>query len=123
MVLRRRKRRGFSIDVFVKSRIIWQFFDVHERHKSEPSAPARLISASCLCLVATQAGRSLFRRIRIFQFFALVSSFSVGFDGFDKSGALIFNNAPTRALRFLGARKSQRCGKTVTHSRTQRESP
>ena len=33
------------------------------------------------CLVATQAGRSLFRRIRIFQFFALVSSFSVGFDG------------------------------------------
>src|SRR4029077_16368068 len=57
---------------------------------------------------------------RIFQFFALVSSFSVGFDGFDKSGALIFNNAPSRARRFPGARKSQRCGKTVTHSRTQR---
>src|SRR3984885_9882474 len=36
------------------------------------------------------------------------------------SGALIFNNAPSRALRFPGARKSQRCGKTVTHSRTQR---
>jgi NAD(P)-dependent dehydrogenase (short-subunit alcohol dehydrogenase family) len=52
--------------------------------------------------------------------FALVSSFSVGFDGFDKSGALIFNNAPSRALRFPGTRKSQRCGKTVTHSRTQR---
>jgi NAD(P)-dependent dehydrogenase (short-subunit alcohol dehydrogenase family) len=32
------------------------------------------------------------------QFFALVSSFSVSFDGFDKSGALIFNNAPSRAL-------------------------
>jgi hypothetical protein len=58
-----------------------------------------------------------------FQFFALVSFFSVGFDGFDKSGALIFNNAPSRALRFPGARKSQRCGKTVTYSRTQRESP
>jgi hypothetical protein len=25
--LRRSKRRGFSIDVFVKGRIIWQFFD------------------------------------------------------------------------------------------------
>jgi len=37
MALRRRKRRGFSIDVFVKSRIIWQFFDGHERHISEPS--------------------------------------------------------------------------------------
>ena len=33
---------------------------------------------------------------------------------------LSFDNAPSRALRFLGARKSQRCGKTVTHSRTQR---
>jgi hypothetical protein len=32
MALRRRKRRGFSIDVFVKSRLIWQFFDGHERH-------------------------------------------------------------------------------------------
>ena len=40
-----------------------------------------MISASCLCLVATQA---VFRRIRIFQFFALISSFSVGFEGFDK---------------------------------------
>ncbi len=47
---------------------------------------------------------------------SLISSFSVGFDGFDKSGALIFNNAPSRALRFPGARKSQRCGKTVTRS-------
>ena len=56
-----------------------------------------LISASCLCLVATLAGRSLFRCIRIFQFFALISSSSVGLDGFDKSGALIFNNAPSRA--------------------------
>ena len=59
-----------------------------------------MISASCLCLVATQAGRSLFRRIIIFQFFALISSFSVGFDGFDKSGALIFNNAPCAPLDF-----------------------
>ncbi len=32
MALRRRKRRGFAIDVFVKSRIIWQFSDGHERH-------------------------------------------------------------------------------------------
>jgi hypothetical protein len=56
-----------------------------------------MISASCLCLAATQAGRSLFRRIRNFQCLALISSFSVGFDGFDKSGALIFNNAPRRA--------------------------
>ena len=53
-----------------------------------------------LCLVAIQAGRSLFRRIRVFQFFALISSFSVGFDGFDKSGALIFNNAPSAPLDF-----------------------
>jgi hypothetical protein len=60
------------------------------------------IDPSGLCLVATQAGRSQFRRIRIFQFFALISFFSVGFDGFDKSGALIFNNAPSRALRFPG---------------------
>jgi hypothetical protein len=30
------------------------------------------------------------------------------------------NNAPSRALRFPGARKCQRCGKTVTHSRIQR---
>jgi hypothetical protein len=38
-VLRRSKRRGgFSLDVLVKSRIIWQFFDEHERHISEPSA-------------------------------------------------------------------------------------
>src|SRR5260370_37070841 len=58
-----------------------------------------------------------------FQFFALISSFSVGFDGFDKSGALIFNNAPSRALRFPGARESQRCCKTVTYSRTQRVRP
>ena len=57
-----------------------------------------MISASCLCLVATQSGRSLFRGIGIFQFFALISSFSVGFDGFDKSGALIFNNAEPRPL-------------------------
>ena len=42
----------------------------------------------------------MFRRIRIFQFFALISSFSVGFDGFDKSGALIFNNAPCAPLDF-----------------------
>jgi hypothetical protein len=41
MALRRRKRRGFSIDVFVKSRIIWQLFDGHELHISEPSAPAK----------------------------------------------------------------------------------
>jgi hypothetical protein len=34
-----------------------------------------MISASCLCLVATQAGRSLFRRIRIFQIFALIGFF------------------------------------------------
>src|SRR6266849_995903 len=33
------------------------------------------IDPSGLCLVATQAARSLFRRIRIFQFFALISSF------------------------------------------------
>jgi hypothetical protein len=33
MALRRRKRRGFSIDVLVKSRIIWQFFDGHATHK------------------------------------------------------------------------------------------
>src|SRR4029077_3128509 len=65
-------------------------------------------------------GDRCFAASESFQFFALVSSFSVGFDGFDKSGALIFNNAPSRALRFPGARKSQRCGKTVTHSRTQR---
>src|SRR5205807_5809601 len=38
----------------------------------------------------------------------------------NKSGALIFNSAPSRALRLPGACKSQRCGKTVTHSRTQR---
>src|SRR5438132_8588855 len=42
-----------------------------------------------------------------------------GFRWVNKSGALIFNNAPSRALRFPGARKSQRCGKTVTHSPTQ----
>ena len=41
MALRQRKRRGFSIDVLVKSRIIWQFFDGHERHIREPSAPAK----------------------------------------------------------------------------------
>jgi hypothetical protein len=41
MALRQRKRRGFSIDVFVKSRIIWQFFDGHERHISELSTPAK----------------------------------------------------------------------------------
>ena len=31
---------------------------------------------------------------------------------------VVINNAPSRALRFPGARKSQRCGKTVNHSRT-----
>jgi hypothetical protein len=31
----------FSTDVFVKSRIIWQFFDGHERHISKPAASAR----------------------------------------------------------------------------------
>jgi zona occludens toxin (predicted ATPase) len=59
-----------------------------------------MISASCLCLVETQAGRSLFRRIRIFQFFALISSFFGGFRWVNKSGALIFNNASSRALDF-----------------------
>src|SRR5580692_8628201 len=38
---------------------------------------------------------------------------------FQNFSALI-NTAPGRALRFPGVRKSQRCGKTVTHSRTQR---
>ena len=33
---------------------------------------------------------------------------------------VVINNAPSRTLGFPGARKSQRCGKTVTHSRTQR---
>jgi hypothetical protein len=59
-----------------------------------------MISASCLCLVATQAGRSLFAASESFQFFALISSFSVVFDGFDKSGALIFYNAPSAPLDF-----------------------
>src|ERR1700678_1423740 len=49
------------------------------------------IDPSGLCLVATQAGRSLFRRSRILPILCTVSSFSVGFDGFDKSGALISN--------------------------------
>ena len=40
--------------------------------------------------------------------------------GLISPGALIFNNAPSRALRFPGARKRQRCGKIVSHSRTQR---
>jgi hypothetical protein len=65
-------------------------------------------------------GDRCFAASESFQFFALVSSFSLGFDGFDKSGTLIFNNAPSRALRFPGARKRQRCGKTVTDFRTQR---
>jgi hypothetical protein len=41
-----------------------------------------------------RTGDRCFAASESFQFFALVSSFSVGFDGFDKSGALIFNNAP-----------------------------
>src|ERR1700739_2360437 len=38
-------------------------------------------------------GNRRFAASESFQFFALISSFSVGFDGFDESGAF-FNNAP-----------------------------
>ena len=38
MAWRRSKCSGFSIGVFVESRIIWQFFHGYERHISEPSA-------------------------------------------------------------------------------------
>jgi len=38
-----------------------------------------MISESCLCLVATQAGRSLFRRIRILPILCTDQFFSGGF--------------------------------------------
>jgi len=38
-----------------------------------------MISASCLCLVATQAGRSLFRRIRILPILCTGQFFFGGF--------------------------------------------
>jgi len=41
-----------------------------------------------LCLVVTRPGDRCFAASESFQFFALISSFSVGFDGFGESGAL-----------------------------------